>query len=198
MINFLKSLWYYEEKIYVLDAEVSIVKVPEMNTTRTEIVYPTRQITTFGHTVNGYRYPTPRTHIRTETFSEVKWINERTKGFDIYCLTVSYYKDQTIHSNENDTNNETTNNNETEGTIEPQKMHLFFRDESKANTAKAKLHMLGNLNVGVWMGGYYIKELDYYSYFDNHFATAGAISVLCLAAIGLTGLCFYYIYGKEE
>ena len=154
--------------------------MPKTNTTRTEMTFPTRQVTTFGCTgSNGYTYPTPRHHTRTETYCELKYKNEHTDEFDIFCLTVSYCEKNTPYL-DND-----------------KKMCLYFYDKEKAEKAKKKLSTMSHLKLGVWMGGYYIKEIDYYSYADNYFATSMAISVTCLAAMGLTGLCFYFFCKQD-
>jgi len=186
-MDFLGSLWYYEEDVYIINSEVSTIKVPEMNTRTTNMTFPTRQVTTFSYTHNGCTYPTPRYQTRIETYSKMEFKNTRTKGFDLYRVTVSYTKDKAVYDKRMPNFSFVKEDNP-----EHQKMYLIFDNKETAEKAKSKLY--GPLKFGVWMGGYYIPEIDYYSYRDNYFATVGALSVACLATIGLMGLCFHFAY----
>jgi hypothetical protein len=44
------------------------------------------------------------------------------------------------------------------------------------------------------MGGYYIPEINYYSYRDNYFATMGALTLGSVALLGIMSLCFHFAY----
>lgn len=155
----------YFRSLWYYDEKISIISSELKTCEVPKMTSSTNNITYPTRLVTGCNYTRMETYMKTES------VTTTINAFNLYQLTVIYTK---------------------EGDYKRHKMMLIFNNERKAEDAKLKLH--GQFKLGVWMGGYYIPEINYYSYRDNYFATMGALTLGSVALLGIMSLCFHFAY----